>query len=327
MKERVQKLMAQAGIGSRRACEELIEQGRVRVNGKVITVGDKADPASDTIEVDGVKLKFAAEKKLYIALHKPVGVLSTSKTHKDDNRQLARDLLPHDEHLFPIGRLDVDSGGLMVFTNDGELTNRLTHPRYRHTKTYRVVVEGLPTLEKLQSWEEGIYLPDEDGGEPIKTAPCSVKIVKGGAKTVLRIVMTEGKKRQIRRVAAALGHPVKRLTRLQIGRLEMGPLKPGEWRVLTADEVELLKQNDSEFKSGRKGRAGGRRTKGAELPRRSAAGGGKAREGREETGQSSKRTPAKQTPEKGRTGNPKRGGKPAAKRPTSTNRTRKKESE
>lgn len=332
MKERVQKLMAQAGIGSRRACEELIGQGRVRVNGKVITLGDKADPAKDTIQVDGTKLKLSSENKMYIALHKPIGVLSTSKTHRDDNRQMARDLLPQTEHLFPIGRLDVDSGGLMVFTNDGELTNELTHPRYRHTKTYRVVVEGLPTLDMIKSWEEGIYLPDleDEAAPPTKTAPCSVKIIKGGATTVLRIVMTEGKKRQIRRIAAALGHPVKRLTRTHIGKLELGPMKPGEWRVLTTEEVALLKQND-EVMSGRRGRSARRP---ARLAAKDPTSSGRARkptvatEKGDGAGSSRGRKPATiKRRDENQSPKPKRGGKPSAPRQGGTPRSRRKDRE
>lgn len=242
MKERLQKLMAQAGIASRRASEELIEQGRVRVNGQVAKLGDKADLLTDTVEVDGQKLAAAPTEKLYVALNKPVNVVSNTETHRDDTRQTARELIPFKEHLFAIGRLDADSSGLMVFTNDGELTNRLTHPRYRHSKTYRVVVESLPPLEIIKQWEMGVVITDEDSGAEYKTAPCSVRIARGGKDTVLEVVMTEGKKRQIRRVAAALGYPVKRLTRTHIGALPLGKLRPGEWRVLDAEEIALLKQ-------------------------------------------------------------------------------------
>ena len=137
MKERVQKLMAQANLGSRRACEDVISQGRVRVNGKVIHLGDQADPQKDIIEVDGTKLAFP-EQKLYIAFNKPKYVLSTDEPHEGDTRKIITDFLPYKEHLFSAGRLDADSEGLMVLTNDGELANTLTHPRYRHTKTKTV---------------------------------------------------------------------------------------------------------------------------------------------------------------------------------------------
>ena len=236
MKERVQKLMAQADIGSRRANEELIKQGRVRVNGKVIKLGDQADPEKDMIEVDGVRLKLKGQQRTYIALNKPLNVLTTSIHRRDDERKTVFDLVPVQGHLFTIGRLDAESEGLIVLTNDGELTERLTHPRYGHTKTYRATVYGLPSQETLEKWENGVYL--EEG----MTATCSVHIVKGGHDlTTLEIVMTEGKKRQIRRVASMLGHPVKRLVRTHIGKLAMGNLHPGEWRELNSKEVELMK--------------------------------------------------------------------------------------
>jgi pseudouridine synthase len=239
VKERVQKLMAQANVASRRAAESLIEQGRVRVNGKVIKLGDQADPRTDVIEVDGQKLAFP-DTKTYIAINKPKNVLSTTDPHEGDERRTVRDLIPVEGHLFSIGRLDADSEGLMVFTNDGELANQLSHPRYRHTKTYKVVVNGLPSLDALERWQKGITLVDEDGTS-YTTKPCYVKITDGGRETTLRIVMTEGKKRQIRRVASALGHPVISLTRTHLGRLQLGTIRPGEWRELDANDLKLLK--------------------------------------------------------------------------------------
>lgn len=236
-KERLQKLLAQANIASRRASEDLIAAGRVRVNGAVATLGDKADPDTDVIEVDGTRLKLDAQPHIYILLNKPKHVLTTDKPHRTDKRQTVMDLIGRKEHLFSVGRLDADSEGMVVMTNDGDLAQRLSHPRYRHTKTYRVEVLGLPTGESLEKWQQGIFL--EDG----KTAPCFVEVVKGIVKgvTTLRVVMTEGKKRQIRRVAAALGHPVRRLTRTHIGRLALGDLAPGQWRELTPKEVLALK--------------------------------------------------------------------------------------
>ncbi|MDX2160805.1 MAG: pseudouridine synthase [bacterium] len=241
MKERLQKLMAQANIGSRRTSEDLITAGRVRVNGKIATLGDKADPETDVIEVDGMRLSFD-DRKLYIALNKPLQVLTTTQPHQSDDRETVIDLVPYKkEHLFAVGRLDADSEGLVVLTNDGELANRLAHPRYNHTKTYRVVVDGLPTAETLEKWQRGVWLGDEDG----MTAPCYVKITRGGSKeSVLRVVMTEGKKRQIRRVAGMLGHPVQHLRRIAIGMLELGDLKTGEYRELTQNEVRLLSMKD-----------------------------------------------------------------------------------
>ncbi len=242
--ERIQKLLAQANVASRRASEELITAGRVRVNDVVAKLGDKADPETDTISVDGTRLNFDNQQRVYIALNKPKQVLSTDKPHRGDNRQTVAQLIGSSEHLFSVGRLDADSEGLIVMTNDGDLAFRLTHPRYRHSKTYRVEVVGLPTAETLTAWQQGIVL--EDG----KTSPCKVEIVKGNVKgTVLRIVMTEGKKRQIRRVGAALGHPVTRLTRTHIGMFALGDLAPGQWREMTAKEVMLLKTSAPEVKS------------------------------------------------------------------------------
>lgn len=246
MKERVQKLMAQANLGSRRACEEIIRQGRVRVNGSVIHLGDQADPYSDIIEVDGEKIAFP-DRKVYIAFNKPKNVLSTDDPHDGDMRHTVRYYIPHEGHLFNIGRLDADSEGLMVLTNDGELANQLTHPRYRHSKTYRVVVRGLPGEEAIKQWERGIQLEEEDGSTFV-TAPCSVKLQDGDKReSVLRIVMTEGKKRQIRRVASTLGYPVKSLVRTQIGKLMLGTLRPGEWRELTAKDLAALKTSSEEL--------------------------------------------------------------------------------
>ena len=243
MKERLQKLMAQANIGSRRASEVLIERGRVRVNGKPATLGDKADPEIDVIEVDGVRLNVN-QPKVYFALNKPLDVLSTTKPHHDDDRSTITDFVPVSEnmHLFTIGRLDSDSEGLMVLTNDGELAHRLSHPSFRHTKTYRVLVDGLPTADTIDTWQRGMWLGDDEG----MTAPCLVEITKGGNQTVLKILMTEGKKRQIRRVAAMLGHPVRELQRIQIGMLQIGRLKMGEYRELNAEDVALLSQRSPE---------------------------------------------------------------------------------
>ncbi len=248
MKERLQKILARANFGSRRASEELIEQKRVRVNGVVAQLGDKADPAVDTIEVDGRKISFKEQRKIYVALNKPINVLTTNLANHKDRRQTVRELIAMEGHLFSIGRLDAESEGLIVMTNDGELVQRLTHPKYKHTKTYRVTVYGLPSLESLERWRNGIYLQDEDG-TTYKTAPCAVEIIKGDREvTILRVVMTEGRKRQIRRVAASLGHPVQRLTRTHIGKLELGSLRPGEWRELTGQEVNAMSTSADELK-------------------------------------------------------------------------------
>jgi 23S rRNA pseudouridine2605 synthase len=242
VKERVQKLMAQADIGSRRACEEIIRQGRVRVNGVVIELGTKADLETDVVEVDGERISSRTQQKVYIAFHKPRNVLSTTAPHKGDDRQTVRDLIPVEGHLFTIGRLDAESEGLIILTNDGDLTNRLTHPRYGHTKTYKVEIYGLPTAEAIKKWETGVML--EEG----MTAPCSVQITHRGKEQVfLRVVMTEGKKRQIRRVATELGYPVRRLIRTHIGQLALGTLRVGEWRKLSASEIKAMLAQDENY--------------------------------------------------------------------------------
>lgn len=239
MKERVQKLMAQANIASRRASEELIQQGRVQVNGKVIGLGDQADPDVDVITVDGERLRFSKLKRYY-AVNKPHNVLSGPTP--GDERPLVRAMIPHEGHLFTIGRLDADSDGLMVLTNDGELANELSHPRFEHTKTYKVELYGHPSRETLDKWEHGVWL--EEG----LTAPCSIRVHgESGDVTTLRIVMIEGKKRQIRRVASMLGYPVKKLTRTHIGQLELGKLQRGEWYELQEEDVEKMKQPVSDI--------------------------------------------------------------------------------
>ena len=249
MKERVQKLMARADIGSRRACEDIIREGRVRVNGTVITLGDKADPDVDEIEVDGRVIKPEEQETIYIVFNKPKNVLTTNKKPEGDERPTVRELIPVEGHLFTIGRLDAESEGLLVLTNDGDLTNRLAHPRYEHTKTYKVTVYGKPDQETLDKWESGVWLPEG------KTARCSVRVLNSTkSTTTLRIVMTEGKKRQIRRIARMLGHPVQRLVRTHIGQLGLGTLKRGAWYELGDEEIEAMLMPADELMTIRKKR-------------------------------------------------------------------------
>ena len=234
MEERLQKIMARAGFGSRRACEELIRQGRVAVNGQIAQLGQKADPDRDRITVDG-RLVQENRVRTYVALHKPRGVLSDEG---DGSGRLptVRDLVSLPGHLYPVGRLDLRSEGLILLTNDGDLAYRLTHPRFGHEKEYRALVEGEPDEATLARWRRGVFL---DGR---RTAPAEVTVVgreSGGA--WLRVVLREGRKRQIRRVAAMLGHPVRRLIRVRIGPLRLGGLKPGQWRKLTDAEVKTLR--------------------------------------------------------------------------------------
>ncbi len=233
--QRVQKIMAQADIGSRRQCETIISSGRVQVNGKVIGLGAKADPLKDAILVDGVRINTAFER-ICIVVNKPKGVLTTNRGEPDDSRPTIRELVEVPGHLFPVGRLDADSEGLLILTNDGELANRISHPRYEHTKTYKVTVKGKVSRATIEDWESGVWLDDS------RTAACSVNILQSSKRsTVLRIVMLEGRKRQIRRVALLLGHPVMRLVRTHIGQLGLGTLRKGAWYQLDHDEVQALR--------------------------------------------------------------------------------------
>ena len=234
MEERLQKILSKAGFGSRRTCEEFIVAGRVSVNGEVATIGMKADPSKDTILMDGTELPRTDQKKIYVALHKPRGVLSDSDPQ--DDRLNVLDLVSLNEHLFTVGRLDFDSEGLILLTNDGELANLLTHPRYGHEKEYRVLVAKRPDPEQLTTWRRGVVL--EEGQ---KTRPAEVIVESTAGKgTWLRIIMREGKKRQIREVGSRIGLPVVRIIRVRIGTLTLGNLKPKEWRLLTPAEVQNL---------------------------------------------------------------------------------------
>lgn len=234
--ERLQKILARAGYGSRRACEEIIEQGRVTVDGRVAKLGDGADPTAQRITVDGVPIRMP-QAYTYIAVHKPRGVIST--VSDPEGRRTVRDMVPVAGHLYPVGRLDADSEGLILLTDDGELTQRLTHPRYEHTRVYRVHVHGRPTADELERWQRGIVL---DGH---KTRFDNVKTEPGDADrdtTWLVISIHEGRKHLVRRACAALGHPVIRLIRIAMGPVQLGNLPLGNWRYLTPTEVRILQK-------------------------------------------------------------------------------------
>ena len=256
MEERLQKILARAGLASRRHCEELIREGRVAVNGQVAQLGQKADPRRDRIVVDGRPVEVGLPRT-YVALHKPLGVLS-SEDDGSSSLPAARGLVSLPGRLFPVGRLDLQSEGLILLTDDGELANLLTHPRYEHTKEYHVQVEGHPDAETIERWQQGILLDEK------RTAPARVsRLRRGRSTTWLRVTLREGRKRQIRRVAEVLGHPVARLIRVRIGPINLGRLKPSEWRQLTEQELrELgkLKRRDKPARAGR-GRTAGRRSK------------------------------------------------------------------
>lgn len=243
MKERVQKLMARADYGSRRACEQMIRDGRVTINGKTAALGDQADPAVDDVRVDGSRLKVAQYKSRYYVLNKPRNVLSVTKPQPGDDRRTVREMVPVEGHLFVIGRLDAESEGLMVLTNDGELAHKLAHPSFQHTKTYKVTLYGHPKEAELRQWEDGVWL---DGK---KTARCYVRVLeKTPQMTTLRIVMTEGRKRQIREVASLLGYNVQRLVRTHIGKLGLGTLAKGAWYELSEEEVAAMLMPADELK-------------------------------------------------------------------------------
>lgn len=230
--ERLQKIIARAGLASRRAAEELIEMGRVTVNGQKARLGMSADPHRDDILVDGERLKLP-ESFDYFMLNKPKGVISDEDV--SGNHQSARDLIPVEGHLYPVGRLDLGSEGLMLFTNDGALAHRLTHPRYDHPKTYQVLLDGNVQEETLDRWRHGIVI------EGKRTRPAHVdKIRKSRSGTLLEVTLREGRKRQIRKVASTLGHTVISLTRTKLGPLELGDLPVGAWRRLTIEEVAAL---------------------------------------------------------------------------------------
>ena len=237
MPERLQKILAQAGYGSRRACEDFISAGRIRVNGQIAHLGQKADPAVDKITVDGKPIA-AAESLIYVVLYKPRNVLSTVEGERGDVRQTVRDLVEAPGHLYPVGRLDYESEGLVLLTNDGDLANRLTHPKYGHSKEYKVLLARRPDQDQLEAWERGVVL--EDG---YKTAPAEVRFDSSQGKGAwVRVVMGEGRKRQIREICRQLGLPIVRIVRVRIGTLRLGNMKPRQWRYLTAREVEGLKQ-------------------------------------------------------------------------------------
>ena len=244
--ERLQKILAAAGVASRRACEALITAGRVQINGKTVTqLGTKVDPNLVQLAVDGKPVQLP-KRHVYIKLHKPRGVLGDIGGDTA-GRETVADLLPAEmRRLFPVGRLDRHSEGLVLMTDDGALAHRLTHPRFEHTKTYYVLVERAPDIAALQQLREGVELPTG------RTAPAQVQIVttlppqlmlsKGPTDGVwLEIILREGKKRQIRHMTAAVGYPTLRLVRWAIGPLTLGTLKLREQRPLSHQEVATLR--------------------------------------------------------------------------------------
>lgn len=239
MRMRLQKVLAQAGVASRRGSEEMIRAGRVQVNGEVVTaMGVQVDPDRDVVTVDERRVRMPARKR-YVKLHKPAGYLSVMRDNR--GRPALLDLVPEAEGLHPVGRLDLDSEGLVLLTDDGALTERLAHPRYEHTKEYLALVHHTPRRASLRALRGGIDLPDG------RTAEAEVEVVQetrwGRARRGqcwLRIVLHEGRKRQVRRMCDAVGHPVWRLIRVRIGPIELGDLPVGAWSRLSRGEVRSL---------------------------------------------------------------------------------------
>jgi len=232
--ERLQKILSRAGVASRRAGERMIAEGRISVNRAVVTEpGTKADPERDEIRVDGRLISLETEK-LYIALHKPPGYVTTLSDPQ--GRPIVTDLLAGvAERVYPVGRLDYDSEGLLILTNDGEFAQRLQHPRYGIPKTYRVKVEGILTKGELKALEDGLDLPDG------RFAPANVRLEKTNrGSTWLSITITDGRNRVIRRAFDSIGHSVARLVRTAVGDLSLGSLREGSWRLLEQREVERL---------------------------------------------------------------------------------------
>ena len=259
--ERLQKVLARAGLGSRRVCEELIEAGRVTVDGEVAVLGRRVDPERARVAVDGVPIGVRPDLVHYL-LNKPAGVVTTAADPQ--GRPTVVQLVPAEPRVFPVGRLDADTEGLLLLTNDGDLAHRLTHPSFGVDKEYLVAIEGRPTRAAVRRLREGVDL--EDG----RTAPARVAQV---GPSLLRITIHEGRNRQVRRMCEAVGHPVTRLVRTRIGPLADRRLPPGAWRRLDVDEVRALER------AAAGGPAAGREAPGPEAPGGRAPVAGRARGG------------------------------------------------
>lgn len=235
-KMRLQKFIALSGVASRRKAEEMILNGRVKVNGNVIReLGTKVDVNHDVVEVDGKKLTIKNEK-IYIMLNKPVGYVTTVKDQF--NRPTVISLIENEikERVYPVGRLDYDTEGLLLLTNDGELTYRITHPKHNINKTYIAVIKGIPSETELNRFRSGLCIED------YTTSPAAIEIIKVlKNESVVKITIHEGKNRQIRKMCEAIGHPVKQLKRIAIGNIRLNDLPVGQWRYLTPQEIKYLK--------------------------------------------------------------------------------------
>jgi len=247
MEKRLQKILAEMGLASRRKAEELIAEGRISVNGATAVLGQKADPARDHIKLDGKLLTGTPEPKVYLAFNKPVNVVTSMED--PEGRPTVKDYLGRrvKQRVYPVGRLDFDSEGLLLLTNDGELAHAVLHPSKRMPKTYEVKVKGVLGDEEIARLEKGIRL--EDG----MTAPAKVrKLRKFERNSLIEMTIHEGRKRQIRRMLEQLGHPVIRLVRVRVGPVALGDMKPGELRRLSLDELKKIKYQAGLTKEGRR---------------------------------------------------------------------------
>jgi len=232
---RLNKYLSQSGVASRREADRLIQEGRICVNGQVVfTLGAKIDAEKDLVEVNGRKI-IKGKSLIYLMLNKPAGYVVTRKDPA--GRPTVMDLIPRSmQYLYPVGRLDYDSRGLLLLTNDGNLAFRLTHPRHEIKKVYLVEVKGDPEEEAIIKLKKGIYL------EGKKTAPARVtKLKSSPERSLLKIELKEGRKREVRKMCASVGYPVLDLKRIEFGGLRLDRLKPGKWRDLTSKEIDLLK--------------------------------------------------------------------------------------
>lgn len=246
MKERIQKVLANAGVDSRRNVEQMVLDGRISVNGRILhKLPVLVDPETDQVEVDGERIRLrdrASGKRYYVVLNKPKGVYSTNVAQGEQVRAI--DLLGKifPGRLYPVGQLDADAKGLLLMTNDGDLTNRLTHPRYGVPKTYRAVVDGAVDAREIEKLERGIWLGDKQG-QGFKTGRSNIRVIKRMAeKSILEITLREGRNREVRRMLAGVGHRVKDLTRIKLGPLTLEGLTPGSFRELTPREVKELQR-------------------------------------------------------------------------------------
>lgn len=240
--ERLARFLAHAGIASRRRAEALIAAGRVQVNGTVVTTqGVRIDPEHDRVSVDG-KPVGSAVQHVYLLLHKPIGYVSTARDPQ--GRPTVLDLLPDELRrlrVYPVGRLDIDTSGLLLLTNDGDFALRLSHPRYALEKHYEALVQGVPTAEALETLRTGVVFT-EDNGHRHKSAPAQVRLLRSvGAESWVALTIHEGRKRQVRRMLAAAGYPVRRLVRVGVGPLSLEQVPAGKWRYLSESEVAALR--------------------------------------------------------------------------------------